>query len=43
MFTLTGIGGPAKHLEEASIFSPPLKIPVDCNTHGDRKEKQIEV
>ncbi|CAJ0591996.1 unnamed protein product [Cylicocyclus nassatus] len=36
VFTLSGIGGPQKHLVDAAIFAPPVKPPVDCNTEGDR-------
>ncbi|KAL6741371.1 hypothetical protein Aduo_014632 [Ancylostoma duodenale] len=36
-FNVSGIGGPEKHIVNASIYSPPPKVPVDCNTKGERK------
>ncbi|EYC34525.1 hypothetical protein Y032_0001g453 [Ancylostoma ceylanicum] len=36
-FNVSGIGGPEKHIINASVYSPPPKVPIDCNTKGDRK------
>lgn len=37
-FTVSGIGGPKKHLVRSVISSPPQRAPADCNTYGDRRE-----
>ncbi|XGW04072.1 hypothetical protein V3C99_015315 [Haemonchus contortus] len=36
-FTITGIGGPKKHLVGSVVTSAPPRAPIDCNTHGDRR------
>ncbi|KIH64361.1 hypothetical protein ANCDUO_05327 [Ancylostoma duodenale] len=40
-FNVSGIGGPEKHIVNASIYSPPPKVPVDCNTKGERKGIEV--
>ncbi|KAK5969635.1 hypothetical protein GCK32_002164 [Trichostrongylus colubriformis] len=35
-FTLSGIGGPKKHLAATVFTPPPPRAPTDCNTQGDR-------
>ncbi|WKY09072.1 hypothetical protein Q1695_001876 [Nippostrongylus brasiliensis] len=37
-FTISGIGGPAKHIKGAVFSPPPPEAPSDCNEDGDRNE-----
>ncbi|KAK6023483.1 hypothetical protein OSTOST_10731 [Ostertagia ostertagi] len=39
-FTMTGIGGPKKHIAESVVTVPPPKPPTDCNTQGDRRSSR---
>ncbi|PIO67294.1 hypothetical protein TELCIR_10958 [Teladorsagia circumcincta] len=36
-FTVSGIGGPKKHIAASVVTVPPPKPPTDCNTQGDRR------